>query len=191
MRNPQAKILTLDQAVAWREALRRHSSADLVVTNGCFDLLHRGHCDLLYAARKRGDALLVLLNSDSSVKALKGPERPIVHQADRAFVLASLGAVSAVVIFGGERCAEEVAALAPDIYIKGGDYTPGGLDPSERAALDACGARIECLGPPTHSTTELVEAQRKLDEQAFPLIESGPNAGTPAIPQADPNGKTA
>ena len=142
MRNPQAKILTLDAAVSWRAALRG-AGADLVITNGCFDLLQRGHCEHLYGARRLGDALLVLLHSDASVRGLKGPERPINLEIDRAYVLASLRAVSAVVIFSGRRCATELAALSPDVYTKGGDYTLETLDESEYAALRACDARIE------------------------------------------------
>jgi len=141
MRDPQAKILTLAQAVEWRAALRR-AHADLVVTNGVFDLLHFGHAELLYRASRHGDRLLVLLNSDASTSALKGVGRPLQAQADRAYVLASLAAVHAVVLFEGARCAEELRQLAPDAYVKAG-YTLATLDADERAALEAAGARIE------------------------------------------------
>lgn len=133
MRDPHNKILTLAQAVAWHRRLR-DIGATLVVTNGCFDLLHRGHAELLYRARKEGDALLVLLNSDASVRALKGPTRPVVPELDRAFMLASLSAVSVVVLFKATDCAAELAALQPEVYAKGEEYRHR-QHPAEAAAL--------------------------------------------------------
>jgi D-beta-D-heptose 7-phosphate kinase/D-beta-D-heptose 1-phosphate adenosyltransferase len=94
-----------------------------VFTNGVFDVLHRGHIDLLTAARDAGDALIVGVNSDASVRRLgKGPERPINNAADRAYVLAALAAVDRVVIFDEDTPLEIVRALAPDVLVKGGDY---------------------------------------------------------------------
>ena len=141
---PADKVMTLAEAVRWRETLRRDGRR-LAVTNGCFDILHRGHADYLDRARRAGDALLVLLNSDSSVRELKGPERPINDEAARAFVLAALAAVDAVVIFDGKRCTAELAALRPDIYVKGGDYTVESLDPDERGALVAAGSEFRFI----------------------------------------------
>ena len=141
---PADKVMTLAEAVRWRETLRR-AGRRLAVTNGCFDILHRGHADYLDRARRAGDALLVLLNSDSSVRELKGPERPINDEAARAFVLAALAAVDAVVIFDGKRCTSELAALRPDIYVKGGDYTVESLDPDERGALVAAGSEFRFI----------------------------------------------
>ena len=138
---PETGLLTLDAAVAWRTVLRA-AGKRLVVTNGCFDIMHRGHAAYLRDAREQGDALLVLINSDASVRRLKGETRPVVAQADRAFMLCALAAVDRVVVFDGERCDRELAALAPDVYVKGGDYTLDKLNPDERAALEAAGTRI-------------------------------------------------
>ena len=139
--DPAARIMTLAEAAAWRETLRREGRK-LVITNGCFDLVHRGHASYLHDSRELGDALLVLLNSDRSVRALKGAFRPVVDEYSRAYLLASLRAVDAVVIFDGSVCAAELAALAPDIYVKGGDYTLEKLNAEERAALLAAGTEI-------------------------------------------------
>jgi len=141
---PADKIMTLEQAVKWRESLRSQG-IELAVTNGCFDLLHRGHVDYLCKARQTADALLVLVNSDASVRALKGPSRPVNEEYARAFVLAGLAAVDAVVIFDSQRCTAELAALKPDVYAKGGDYTVETLDPDEREALLSNHARIEFI----------------------------------------------
>jgi len=160
MRNPEAKLLTLDAAFAWREALRERG-ADLVVTNGCFDLLHRGHCAFLWHARRLGDALLVLLNSDVSVRSLKGPERPLVPELARAYVLASLRAVSAVVLYDTPRCHYELKRLEPDVYAKAGEYNIATLDEQEKAALTLVGARIEFLPhDKAWSTTALIDQCR-------------------------------
>ena len=107
----------------------------LVFTNGCFDLLHAGHVRYLQQARALGDALVVGLNSDRSVRELKGDGRPLNAQDDRAEVLAALGCVDYVVIFDGKRATELLRAVRPHIYAKGGDYTPDSLDAEERATL--------------------------------------------------------
>ncbi len=138
---PAERVMTLDAAVAWRRELAR-KGGKLVVTNGCFDILHRGHAEYLAEAAKTGDAMLVLVNSDSSVRRLKGDSRPVNDQFSRAVVLCSLRAVDAAVIFDSVRCSAELAALKPDVYVKGGDYTIDKLDPEERAALLECGAQI-------------------------------------------------
>ena len=137
----QFKILDPDRLDAWRGALRS-SGRRLVVTNGCFDLLHAGHVAYLEAARSLGDALLVGLNGDASVRALKGAGRPLNPEADRARVLAALACVDAVCVFPEVRAERFLGAAAPDVYVKGGDYTLGTLDPNERAAVEAAGARI-------------------------------------------------
>ena len=108
--DPNSKVMTLEQAVAWRENLRK-AGKKVAVTNGCFDLLHRGHVDYLCKARLTADALVVLVNSDSSVRALKGPSRPINDEYSRAFVLSGLAAVDAAVVFDSPRCTAELAAL--------------------------------------------------------------------------------
>ena len=135
------RLLSLADAVVWRETLRSEGKK-LVVTNGCFDIMHRGHASYLEGARKLGDAMLILLNSDASVRALKGDSRPIVCEDDRAFMLNSLRCVDRVVIFNSSRCDKELAAIAPDVYVKAGDYTVETLDPSERQALFDSGTDI-------------------------------------------------
>ena len=139
--DPAARVMDLETALQYRESLRKEGKR-LVVTNGCFDLLHRGHATYLAAAAERGDALLVLVNSDASVRVLKGPTRPVVDEYSRAFLLASLRAVDAAVIFDGSRCDRELAVLKPDVYVKAGDYTLETLNPEERAALEAAGTEI-------------------------------------------------
>ena len=140
--SPETGIFkTLEQAVQWRNSLKE-KGLRLAVTNGCFDILHRGHAEYLLAARRTADALLVLVNSDASVRALKGPSRPVVDEVSRALLLCSLRAVDAAVIFDAPRCHRELAALSPDIYVKGGDYTVEQLDPDERAALLAAHTKI-------------------------------------------------
>ncbi len=160
MKDPAGDLLSLEEACRWREELRG-AGKKLVVTNGCFDLMHRGHAAYLRDARNVGDALLVLVNSDDSVRKLKGPERPLVSERDRAFLLCSLKFVDRAVIFDSPRCDRELAALAPDFYVKGGDYSVEKLDPAERAALLGAGTKI-VFKPflPGLSTSSLVEKIR-------------------------------
>ncbi len=136
-----------------RDALEREGKK-LVFTNGCFDLLHAGHVRYLEQARALGDAMVVALNSDQSVRVLKGPDRPLNHQNDRAEVLAALRAVDAVVVFDDERATALIDAIRPHVYAKGGDYTVDSLNREERAALENAGTQI-CILPlvPGRSTT--------------------------------------
>jgi rfaE bifunctional protein nucleotidyltransferase chain/domain len=130
----------------------------LVFTNGCFDLLHAGHVRYLRQARALGDALLVALNGDVSVRALKGPSRPINSEADRAEVLAALACVDFVTVFQTERITDIARAIRPQVYAKGGDYTIASLDPGERGALQEAGAEIRILPlVPGKSTTAIIE----------------------------------
>jgi rfaE bifunctional protein nucleotidyltransferase chain/domain len=118
------------------------------LTNGVFDLLHPGHTSYLEQARKlagRSGLLFVALNSDRSVRELKGPNRPILDEHSRAYNLAQLRSVDGIVIFRRRRLAREILALQPDLYVKAGDYTLATLDPEERAALEAVGAKIKFL----------------------------------------------
>ena len=133
----------------------------LVFTNGCFDLLHVGHVRYLQQARALGDALLVVVNGDLSVRALKGPARPVNGEQDRAEVLASLACVDYVTIFHEERVTNLVRIICPHVYAKGGDYTVDRLDPGERVALEQAGAEI-CILPlvPGKSTTGIIEKWR-------------------------------
>ena len=130
----------------------------MVFTNGCFDLLHAGHVRYLQQARGLGDALAVGLNSDRSVRELKGKGRPVNVEEDRAEVLAALGCVDYVVIFDGKRATDVLSTVLPHVYAKGGDYTPDSLDPEERAALEKAGAEIRILPlVPGRSTTAVLE----------------------------------
>lgn len=137
---PETKILTLETLSKWRDGLRSESER-LVLTNGCFDLLHRGHVNYLYRARLQGERLLVLVNSDASVRALKGSARPINSELDRAYVLAGLACVDAVLIFDAPRCTRWIKAAAAEFYAKGGDYTFETLNSEEREALIETGTR--------------------------------------------------
>jgi D-glycero-beta-D-manno-heptose 1-phosphate adenylyltransferase len=115
------KILTLDQMVRERKRLMK-LGRKLVFTNGCFDIIHAGHVDYLAFARSQGDALVVGLNSDASVRRNKGPSRPVVKQADRAKVMAALEDVDYVIIFGQNEPASVIAKIIPDVLVKGEDW---------------------------------------------------------------------
>ena len=154
------KILTLTQ-LAERAGALRASGGRLVLTNGCFDLLHLGHIRYLEQAKELGDFLAVAVNGDESVRALKGPDRPLNSAEDRAEVLAALAAVDFVTIFPAVRATKVIAAVQPAIYVKGGDYTIESLDPEEVAELKKCGAEIRTLPlVPGKSTTQLIARMR-------------------------------
>ncbi len=155
LENP--KLLSLEQAVATRAKLRA-AGKQLVLTNGVFDLLHTGHLYYLKQARALGEALFIALNSDESVRVLKGPLRPVQNEEQRAYALGALWFVSGIVIFREEkRLTPEILALRPDIYTKAGDYTLDKLEPEERRALEKVGAKIEFMPfLPGFSTTALI-----------------------------------
>ena len=135
----------------------------LVLTNGCFDILHTGHVRYLEEARRCGDALIVAVNSDSSVRELKGPTRPVNGELDRAEVLSALRCVDHVTIFTGKRVTDVIRTLRPSVYAKGGDYTPETLDPGEKGALNEVGTEIRILQlVPGRSTTSILERARSL-----------------------------
>ncbi|MDR2628761.1 MAG: adenylyltransferase/cytidyltransferase family protein [Puniceicoccales bacterium] len=127
-----------------REKLRKENRK-VVLTNGCFDVLHAGHIFSLENAKKLGDSLWIALNSDTSVKALKGDKRPIFTERMRAYVLSAMSAVDGIFIFNGSRLDDEILRFRPDIYAKSGDYTIDSLDLSERKALQTVGAKIHFL----------------------------------------------
>jgi rfaE bifunctional protein nucleotidyltransferase chain/domain len=150
------KLKTVKELATIREQMQAEGRR-LVMTNGCFDLLHVGHVRYLRLARELGDALVVALNSDASVRSLKGPSRPITPEQDRAEVMAALAAVDFVTIFPTVRVTEVIAAIQPHIYVKGGDYTYETLDAGERAALEAAGTEVSILPlTPGKSTTGIV-----------------------------------
>ena len=156
----RGRIVTAEELSGIRDGMDS-AGHRLVFTNGCFDLLHAGHVRYLQQARELGDALAVGLNSDRSVRELKGEERPINPQDDRAEVLAALGCVDYVVIFDGKRATDVLRTVRPHLYAKGGDYTPDSLDPEERGALSAAGTEIKILPlVPGRSTTTVVERLR-------------------------------
>ncbi|MBE33957.1 MAG: ADP-heptose synthase [Opitutaceae bacterium] len=142
LQNP--KLLTLDVAIAERDKLRSGGKS-LVLTNGVFDLLHTGHLYYLKQARALGEALYVAINADESVRAIKGPTRPIQSEVERAYALGALWFVSGIVVFNTPRLDAEIRALEPDVYCKAGDYTLETLDPTERGALQDVEAKIEFL----------------------------------------------
>lgn len=151
------KLMTLQQAIELRQRLRE-KGLKLTLTNGCFDLLHPGHVYFLQEAAKLGDALWIALNSSQSVKALKGPSRPIMDDAQRAYMLAALECVDGVFLFETPRLDKEITALTPDFYAKAGDYSLETLDASEREALLSAGTRIH-FKPflPGFSTTQFIQ----------------------------------
>jgi rfaE bifunctional protein nucleotidyltransferase chain/domain len=156
LRSPAEKILDWDAARIWRESLGRRK---LVFTNGVFDLLHPGHVDVLWAARSAGDALIVGVNSDASVRRLKGPGRPVRMERDRLHVLAALGMVDAVVLFDQDTPIDLIRLLRPDVLVKGGDYTEETIVGA--ADVRSWGGRVEVV-PLTagQSTTAIVEKLR-------------------------------
>lgn len=165
MRDPLSKVLTYEQAVAWRTQLRGHHR-HLVMTNGCFDLLHRGHVEYLNQARHEGAALVVAINSDESLRRLKGPARPVVAQHDRAYLLGALECVDAVVIMQQDNAIDLLETLVPDVYVKGGDYTEDTLNRDEYTVLKRLAIRIRLLAfIPGYSTSQLI-AKIKYDETA-------------------------
>ena len=151
------KLRSLEQAVTERRTVAA-GGRKVILTNGCFDLLHTGHLYFLQEAAKLGDALFVALNGDASVRALKGPHRPIQSESERAFALNALACVHTVLIFDEPRLGREIAALRPDLYAKAGDYSLASLDPTERTALEEVGTEIRFLPfLPNFSTTSLLK----------------------------------
>jgi rfaE bifunctional protein nucleotidyltransferase chain/domain len=149
-------VLSLEN-LAGEAARLRSEGRRLVLTNGCFDILHAGHVDYLERARALGDALAVAINSDGSVSELKGPGRPVNSEGDRARVVSALRAVDYVVVFDSLRATEVIRALHPDFYAKGGDYTPDSLNTDELSALREAGTDIRILPlVPGRSTTAIL-----------------------------------
>lgn len=150
------KLLTWDALPRWRENLRQRGQK-LVVTNGCFDLLHLGHVTYLECARNLGDVLLIGLNSDAAVRELKGDSRPVNSEGDRAAVLAALESVSGVCLFQEKRATRFLGHAQPDIYVKGGDYTIETIEQEERRVVEAAGGKVVILPfVPGKSTTAIL-----------------------------------
>lgn len=151
------KLYSLEHACAVRETLRL-TNTKVVLTNGCFDLLHTGHLYFLQMAKAQGDALFVAVNSSNSVKKLKGPKRPVQDDEARAYALAALACVNGLFFFDTERLCKEIEAFKPDVYVKAGDYTLETIDQSERKSLESVGAYIRFLPfLEGFSTTDLIK----------------------------------
>jgi len=147
-------VSELAEIAAWRDA-QVAAGKRVVLTNGCFDLLHAGHVRYLKEAKGLGDALVVAVNSDASVKKLKGEGRPVHTVSDRAEILCALESVDRVVVFEEERATHVIEKVRPQIYAKGGDYTVESLNPEERDALNQVGAEVCILSlVPGRSTSQ-------------------------------------
>jgi rfaE bifunctional protein nucleotidyltransferase chain/domain len=156
------KVITWDQLPSWRAAMRAKGKK-LVVTNGCFDLLHLGHITYLESARATGDALLVGINSDASVRELKGSDRPVNNELDRAAVVAALESVSATCVFTDKSATRFLQVAQPDVWVKGGDYTLETLNQEERRIVESAGGKIVLIPfVPGKSTTSLLEKISRL-----------------------------
>jgi rfaE bifunctional protein nucleotidyltransferase chain/domain len=160
--------------LSWQDAILKFGRAHrgdqrLVFTNGCFDLLHPGHVQTLEAARALGDALIVGMNSDASVRELKGQGRPVLCAQERAEILAALECVDAVVIFDDLTPRETIAALLPDLLVKGGDW-PGDQIIGREEVEGAGGRVVSVPVVPTYSTTAILQSIRELP--AAPDTES-------------------
>jgi rfaE bifunctional protein nucleotidyltransferase chain/domain len=149
-----APVLDRNRLIA-RVAIERRRGARIVLANGCFDLLHVGHIRYLEAARRLGDILVVGINSDEQVKGLKGANRPLMPENERAEIVAALRFVDLVTIFGEPTVAELIRAIRPDIHAKGTDYTEETVP--EREIVREYGGRTAIVGDPKdHSTTALI-----------------------------------
>jgi D-glycero-beta-D-manno-heptose 1-phosphate adenylyltransferase len=157
------KIISRDE-LQRRVATWRRDGHRVTLANGCFDLLHVGHVRYLHAARELGGKLIVALNADASVRALKGEGRPVMPAEERAEILASLADVDAVVIFPENDVRALIREVRPDVHAKGTDYTPDTVP--ERAEVEACGGRVVIVGDPkNHSATGIIAARSRLKPQ--------------------------
>jgi rfaE bifunctional protein nucleotidyltransferase chain/domain len=154
----QDEDVTIDEAASFAEGLRR-AGKTVVFTNGVFDLLHPGHVRYLQHARSLGDALIVGLNSDRSVRANKGPTRPITPEAERAEILAALACVDAVAIFDAETPAEIIKRIQPDVLVKGADWAADAI--VGRDTVEARGGKVVRVNiEPGWSTTGIIQKIR-------------------------------
>jgi rfaE bifunctional protein nucleotidyltransferase chain/domain len=153
--DPLEKIMDWQRARRWRESVH----GGVVFTNGVFDLLHPGHVDVLLGARRRGDALVVGVNSDESVRRLKGPERPVRSAPERCYVLAALAMVDAVVVFEEATPLELILELRPNVLVKGGDYSESSIVGARD--VRGWGGTVAIIPlTPGHSTTSTIERLR-------------------------------
>src|SRR5436305_728450 len=158
------KIVRLEELEQRANKLRA-TGKRIVATNGCFDLLHVGHIRYLSAARALGDALIVGINGDQSVRELKGAGRPVTSESDRAEIVAALECVDLVTIFPEMRATKFLELAAPDIYVKGGDYNPQSLNPEEREILRKIVAKIDIVPLERgYSTSDLLKRLTKSEK---------------------------
>jgi len=154
MKKAGGKALPLDKLVPIRARLRRQGKK-VVFTNGCFDLLHGGHVRLFHEAKKKGDVLIVALNSDASVRRLKGPMRPIFPLRERFEILAAIADIDYLTSFGEPTPQKIIAALLPDVLVKGGDWGPNEI--VGRAEVEAAGGRVARIRYyEGHSTSSII-----------------------------------
>ncbi len=154
------EVLSLERMISQRERLRTQDRK-VVFTNGCFDLIHLGHVRMLTEAKSLGDVLIVAINSDRSVRELKGPNRPILNEHERAELLAALACVDYVIIFDDLLPRETIMAIQPDVLVKGGDYTPDTI--VGRDEVEAIGGVVKSLSyVGGFSTTDLIERIKKV-----------------------------
>lgn len=160
MLEPHGSVVSYADLAALREEWRE-AKLRLVLTNGAFDLLHIGHVRYLQAARELGDILVVGVNSDASVRGYKGPGRPVVPQDERAEIVAALRCVDYAVIFSEPTATRLVETLQPDLYVKGGDYAPGGTPLPEAPTVQAYGGEVRIIPfVQGHSASELIKQIR-------------------------------
>lgn len=153
------RVVTQDDLIVAVAAHKRNGQG-VVFTNGCFDLLHPGHLRSLEQARTLGDILIVAVNSDSSARGLKGPERPVIPQDERAEILAALAAVDYVTIFNEPTPREVIARVLPNVLVKGGDW--GTNEIVGREEVEAAGGRVVSIPlEPGYSTTEILRKARR------------------------------
>ena len=142
----------------------RRNGDRITLTNGCFDILHVGHIRYLHAARELGGKLIVAVNADASVRALKGEGRPVMPAEERAEILAALADVDAVIVFPEKDVRAIIHELRPDFHAKGTDYTAESVP--ERAEIEACGGRVVIVGDPkNHSATEIIRSRSRLGSE--------------------------
>jgi len=154
-RDPAGKVYSWSDAARWRAS----QQGRVVFTNGVFDLLHPGHVDVLVGARRAGDALIVAVNSDDSVRRLKGPSRPVRSEAERAYVLAAFEMVDCVVVFEQDTPLELIERLRPDVLVKGGDYTEDTI--AGASQVRSWGGNVVVIPlTPGQSTTNIIRTLR-------------------------------
>lgn len=151
------KILDDQRLIEWCQQ-KRAEGKKIVATNGCFDILHIGHATYLEAAKAQGDVLIVGINSDDSVRAIKGPLRPINSEIDRASLVAALESVDAVYIFKETDALRFLSIVKPDVYVKGGDYNIDTINQPERRLVEQLGGKVLVLsGVPGVSTSKILK----------------------------------